>query len=214
MVLYPEIVDGNPLQAKNVIRWFLHKPGFHTGSINYGMNELYFFYQHAFNDAWINPDADNLLRVGWMRSDVYQKHNYGERYGSCYAIRKGKGRKIVHDLSDSICIDNLAHEEIASLFNSKKFFYSYDPYTMFTTYAAVCGCIPIVVPPEGLSKEEWKPMNRRFGVAYGSEEGEIKWAIETRDKLLASIEERSKNEDTLVSKFVSKCESFFLNRSK
>lgn len=177
------------------------------------MNELYFFYQDAFNDAALNPDADNLLRVSWMMNNVYQKRNYGERHGSCYAIRKGKDRKIVHDLADSACIDNLSHQEVSSLFNSKKFFYSYDPYTMYTTYAAVCGCIPIVIPVEGLSKEEWVPMDRRFGIAYGAEEGEINWAIGTRDNLLDRIEEQNKNEDIMVSRFVSKCESFFLNRN-
>ena len=40
IVIYPEIVFGNPLGAKNVVRWFLHNPGFFSGKIYYGQNTL------------------------------------------------------------------------------------------------------------------------------------------------------------------------------
>lgn len=41
-VVYPEIVAKNPMKAKNVIRWFLHYPGFHTGKINYAKRRVIF----------------------------------------------------------------------------------------------------------------------------------------------------------------------------
>jgi hypothetical protein len=44
VAIYPEITFGNPPRAKNVVRWLLHDPGFWTGKIYYGVNELYFRY--------------------------------------------------------------------------------------------------------------------------------------------------------------------------
>jgi hypothetical protein len=35
---FKEQVFGNPLNAKNIVRWMLHTPGFHTGKKYYGSN--------------------------------------------------------------------------------------------------------------------------------------------------------------------------------
>ncbi|MCA9749973.1 MAG: hypothetical protein KC414_12765 [Romboutsia sp.] len=71
IVVYPEIISGNPLFSKKVVRWFLNKPGVLSGEINYGKNELYFYYQEAFNDQNINKNLDNRLQVSHIRDDIY-----------------------------------------------------------------------------------------------------------------------------------------------
>ena len=75
------------------------------------------------------------------------------------------------------------------IFNRCEYFVSYDPCTFLSIIAAFCGCISIVYPVEGLSKEEWlstiavkkymqeKQINVLYGVAYGLEE--IEWAKST-----------------------------------
>ena len=50
IVIYPEVVKGNPLGIRHVVRWLLHQPGFHTSQIHYGKNELYFKFNSAIND--------------------------------------------------------------------------------------------------------------------------------------------------------------------
>lgn len=208
IVVYPEIVSGNPLAASRVVRWFLFKPGHLTGKINFGPGELYFFYQPFFNDPAINPDATNLLRLRWIRSDVYKMTNFGERTGSCYLIKKGHNRTDINIPKNSIDIEKRSPQQVSGIFNQKKYFFCYDLYTMYCVYAAMSGCIPVVMPQEGLSKEQWRPNEPdRYGIAYGIDDEN--WALETRKQLFNKFKEDTLLEDQMVHEFARKCQNFF-----
>jgi len=202
IVIYPEIIDGNPLNAKNTVRWLLHKPGFHTGRVNFGKNDLFFFYQEIFNDIELNPHKDNLLKVTMLRDDLYKQINYGKRSSSCYMLRKGKGKKIVHDLKDSVLLDGKAHIEIAEIMNQCTYFISYDTETLYSQYAVLCGCISIVVPIDGKSKEQWQPVEKyRYGVAYGFDD--IEEAQATAHLLYNVMKEDEVNSNESVTNFIN-----------
>jgi hypothetical protein len=211
IVVYPEIVRGNPLKADHVVRWFLHKPGFHTGIADYGPGELYFFIVDAFNDEAINPTPDNRLTLQWTNEAYRDRGGDATRSGSCYLMRHGAGRALAHDLRNSVPIDGLSHAEKADAFNRCERFYSYDPYTFYLWYAAICGCIPIVVPEPGMSRRDWKLHEEdRYGIAYG--EADIPWAIETRGKLLDKLRSRRETEDMMVRAFIDKCKAWYANK--
>ena len=92
---------------------------------------------------------------------------------------------ILRPPKDPVCIDDRARRDRV-IFNQVEYFYSYDLYTMYSDYAAMCGCVSIVVPILGLTKEEWRPAHEaRFGVAYGMEDKE--WAQKTRQSLFRSV---------------------------
>lgn len=207
VVVYGEMIDGNPLRARHVVRWLLHRPGFHTGRIHYGADDRYFFYQQAFNDPALNPDADNLLRTMFVRDDIYRHDNHGPRQGSCHLIRKGKGRPFVHE-ADSILLDGMSHAEMAAVFNRVRCCISYDTYTMYSLYAAMCGCISIVVPEEGVSKEQWYPDERdRYGMAYGMDD--IEHAERTGPLVLPRLKEQEDEANRSVRHFIARCEQYF-----
>ena len=208
IVIYPETIDGNPLHAQNVVRWLLHKPGFHTGRVQYGPDDRYFFYQQAFNDPALNPDVDNLLKTVYVRDDIYRQVNFGERHGTCYIMRKGRGRRIVHDLQDSVLVDDLSHTELAAVFNRVKMCVSYDPYTMYSSFAAMCGCLSVVVPEEGVLKEDWYPdPEDRYGMAYGFDE--LAHAEQTRHLVLPRLKAQERSANESVRSFVAKCARYF-----
>lgn len=209
IIVYPEVVVGNPLNAQHVVRWLLHKPGFNNGGkIDFGVDDLFFYYDKAFDDSRYNKYPDNHLHIVSQRSDVYKIVNNGARHGTCYLLRKGYKRGISHDITDSRLIDGLSHEETAQVFNEVEYCISYDTYTMYNVYAAMCGCIPIIIPEEGITKEQWQPNEEnRYGIAYGFED--VAYAVQTRPLLLKHIEKQEREANMSVMHFVEKCKAYF-----
>lgn len=208
IVIYPEVVDGNPLRAKHVVRWLLHKPGHHTGRINYGRNDKFFFFQDAFNDPSLNPDSGNLLRTVFVRDDIYHQTNFGPREGVCHILRKGAHRPMAHDAVRSILIDGLSHREAAEVFNRVQTCISYDPYTMYSQFAALCGCDSIVLPEDGMTLDSWYPDKRdRYGVALGWDN--LDAARRSAPLLLAHLKQQEQAANQSVHQFIEKCRSYF-----
>jgi hypothetical protein len=208
IAVYPEIVSGNPLGSQRVVRWFLHKPGFHTNRIDFGEGELYFFYKPEFNDERINPFKDRQLKVFDIKTDVYFDRGYSPRRGFCYLVRKGKGRPLDYHPRGSIRIDDLSHDKVAEIFNRCEFFMSYDMDSMYSRYAVMCGCKSILVPHEGLSKSDWlKAHEKVYGIAYGYDD--LPWAFKTKDRLLEKIESDLSMMKGQVERFVNICSGYF-----
>ncbi|HEC26263.1 MAG TPA: WavQ [Gammaproteobacteria bacterium] len=208
IVVYPEIIVGNPLGAENVVRWLLHEPGYFSGDFLFGKNDLFFYYQKAFLKETDIRNIGGELKIIYMQ-DVYRKRNVHERSGTCYILRKGKDRDIVHDLNDSVLIDGLPHAEIAEIFNRSEMCISYDMYTMYSRYAAACGCLSIVVPEPAVDKYQWRPEEElRWGIAYGFDD--VEWAKSTQNKVLPSLmnQEKEANQAS-IDNFIQKCEMHF-----
>ena len=52
----------------------------------------------------------------------------------------------------------------------------------------MCGCIPIVMVERGKKREDYlKNDDRVYGVAYGDSKEEIKYAVQTKEKLYNNI---------------------------
>lgn len=212
IVIYPEVVFGNPLFAKNIVRWFLHHPGNHYGGeFHYGPNELYFRYHSGIRpyESPLSRMSKSELRVVHYPLEWYNElDTLQERFGTAYCIRKGKGKAIVHDLSDSILIDGKSHKEIAEIFKRVKQFISYDMYTAYSGFAVLCGCESVVIPDEGVSEEEWMPDPlERHGLAYGFEN--LGKAKSTKKLLIERIERELGSNLVNVSNFISEADDYF-----
>ncbi|AHI30137.1 hypothetical protein AU14_12725 [Marinobacter similis] len=210
IVIYPEITAGNPLGAKFVVRWLLNKPGVINGNKDFGNKEIFFFYDSIFNDWDLNPNEGHHLIVSELKSDIYRINNESGRAGQCYMIRKGRDRALDYHEPGAINVDGMTHEELSIIFNECKYFICYDLYTMYSRYAAMCGCIPIVVPQTGVSLEEWYPdVENRYGIAYGWDN--VSWAVESREKLLETLAEKRIVELESVDRFVLTTERYFFD---
>lgn len=204
IVIYPEIINGNPLKINNVVRWFLHQPGYHTGIFNYSKGELYFKFNSAINDFNVEGSvlSKNELKVIYYPIDIYNQddnnHNIKD-LDCCHMIRKGKEKKLVHD-DDSIKLDGLSHREVAEVFRRSKRFICYDDYTAYSIFAVLCGCESVVVPGEGRTLHDWYPEeNDRYGISYGFCSEQLVWARNTRHKVLPHIlSEHEKSNNNII----------------
>jgi hypothetical protein len=171
VVIYPETVFGNPLNSQRVVRWILHNPGFHTGRVNYGKNELYFKYHSGIKYFYSSGSvvSNNFLAVLHCPLEDFNLNDVPlDRKGTAYCMKKGKLKPIQHDLTGSVLIDGKSLSEISSIFKQVKTFISYDAYTFYSRLAVLCGCESIVVPDQGVTKEQWYPNPaHRYGLSYG-----------------------------------------------
>ena len=186
IVIYPEIIKGNPLNAKNVIRWILLDLGLEMPLdhfINWNKSDIVYHWEPS------KLQNTKQLTVPYFNTKI-KKYNNTTRSGSCYLIKKGRFmHKNINNMhpSDSICIDDILIDEIINIFNKCKYFYCYDPNTFYILIAPLCGCITILYPLENYSKKDLFK-NRMTckgdyifdsGIAYGNSNEEIQYAENT-----------------------------------
>ncbi len=211
VVIYPEVVYGNFLKAKNVVRYLLYHYQYSGDNNAYSPNDLFICYRKYFNDNVLNPDK---IKLGINIFDVklYKNRNSKSRAGKCYIVRKGKKRPDIPDSFDGPVIDALSEPEIAKLFNRCKYCISYDTQTAYTMLAAYSGCIPIVIPEPGKSRFDYcGPDEIHYGIAYGDSKDEIAFAIQTRDKVVNYLGCGEHYDEKELQDFVSLCENRFGN---
>uniref|UniRef100_A0A6C0B8Z0 NAD-dependent epimerase/dehydratase domain-containing protein n=1 Tax=viral metagenome TaxID=1070528 RepID=A0A6C0B8Z0_9ZZZZ len=205
VVIYCEGTVGNPLNAKYVVRWLLSELGKNVPYdwVNtWGKDELVYYFNSETKFGVFPEKKDvvyKLLSPLYINPCISQ-HNFEERSGICYALRKSVWhRNPINWYSEinGVPIENayllphsLTHSEFSEIFNKYKVFICYDPCTFLTIMAAICGCISVVYPWDGLTKLEWitktgcvsnyleaKGLDNLYGIAYGMDD--LQYAINT-----------------------------------
>lgn len=204
IVVYPDIIYGNFFKAKHVVRWLLYFNRYSNLPNAVGKNDLVICYRKYFNDWQLNPRGLEVS-ISYFDAIKYKQYNFGERRGKCYIIRKGRHRKDLPQTFDGPVIDyGISEEEIVKILNTVKYCYSYDTQTFYTSIAAVCGSIPIVVLEPGKKKEDYlskEELEKSVGIAYGDSPEEIDYAISTRQDLIKKLDYSIKNENNTI-KFI------------
>lgn len=210
IVVYPDVIYGNFLRAKHVVRWFLYHNRF-SDEVDkaYGKNDMFVCYREIFNDDKLNPTR-RKLRTPYFDWETYKQTNFGQRSGTCYIVRKGAKRPDLPEHFDGRVVDDLSEKEKVKFFNQCEFCICYDLQTAYTTIAAVCGCIPIVIPEEGKTWRDYKDEGEKpLGVAWGTTPELIEYAKETRQLLLDKIALNEAQGRETVEQFVQYCNEYF-----
>lgn len=145
IVIYPEVVDGNPLFAKNVVRYFLNREGMAArNKVNPSPNDFIL----AFNKLYYeNPHAT-------LRYEKLNPHCHFEitpnstRKLDCTYIGKGifysDQCKVIPGTIEITRTAPLDKEALADLLKITKLFFTYDICSLINSEAIICGAI--VVP--------------------------------------------------------------------
>ena len=213
VVVYPEIIAGNPLQAKNVARWLMHDAGFFTRKVYFCPGEIYFLYGVDTKPVHIPGSrmSSNLLATIHIPFELYNLNGatpHAERTQTAFCVRKGRGKPLQHDLTNSTMIDGLPHARVAEIFKRSRQFISYDSRTFYSRLAVLCGCESIVIPDPGVSEEEWMPdPEGRYGVAYGFEN--LEKARQTASRTIEFLHKMEANSVSTTQQFIAEVEAYF-----
>lgn len=183
IVIYPEIIEGNPLNFKRVVRWALNSDLKVKDS--YGKSDLVyyyceFFYKYHFNSKLRKmekhkvPPLTNRLYVMNSCSSSFTDKGY-KREGIALLVHKAanKGISIPEPQEPYIVINPFQPLEFTrEILNKVKTFISYDTASYYSVIASLCGADSVVIPERGVDKEDWKSLlpTMKYGIAYGFED--------------------------------------------
>jgi len=164
IVIYPEVVSGNPLSAPNVVRYLLNTPGaLSKEALNWGAGDMIY----AHRDELI-PDAmrAGVLSTPLVNDAVFHHGQHGRpRQGTLvwfnrHLSKGGAVDPLTRDSTEiSLRVPQRSAEQMAELFRQAELMYTYEPST--ACYEAIlCGC-PVVYLPNPTSLG--RPM---FGLGY------------------------------------------------
>jgi hypothetical protein len=149
IVIYPDVINGNPLNANCIVRYLLNYAGLLGGDSSFEPNDMIFSYTKKIAQ---DGNTDQVLFMPISNTDIfYPLEDQPVRKGSCFYASKYKNfhKGALFDITkDSIEITrNLSNsqttQEVADLLRKSEIFYAYED-TSLITEAILCGC-PVVL---------------------------------------------------------------------
>lgn len=135
IVVYPEIIEGNPLGFRNVVRYLLQDPEYWGMTKDFDKREMIF----AFDDICCK-------NVPYLRFDIIDRKLFYDAHLSkdvnCYFIYKGGKFREVPEIKGWTEINihwPEKKEDLAKLLQRTEYLYSYDDRSMLLLEAKICG---------------------------------------------------------------------------
>ncbi|OQS45238.1 hypothetical protein B0T49_18905 [Chromobacterium violaceum] len=168
IVVYPEVVHGNPLNASSVVRYILNHPGLLGGPKDYPESDMLVFWHQDYVDFAKYTDPSYIfipsIDTGIFNNDD-NTHDDERHLTLVYPGRyKHAERDFPELFKDSTVITYdwpQSHEELAALLRQGRVVYTFANSAIISE-ALLCGC-PVVIKETVYSK---KP-EERAGVALG-----------------------------------------------
>jgi len=146
VVIYPEIVFGNPLRFQNVGRYVLNYPGVLGGDKTYHHSEVIFAHLDDFY-----PSA-NILTIPWIDETLFYNDN-SPKTQDCYFVYKGGKSRNAKETGGLLEINMnfpKTQQELANLLRATNVLYSYDGCSSILDEAILCGAEVKIITKDGI----------------------------------------------------------------
>ncbi len=182
--IYPEVIKGNPLNAKCVVRYVLNYPGLLGGDEIFDKNELCFAYSKELARA--TGISDRVLFIPTSNINIFHPpRDEVSRQGTCFYASKYKtihNGELFETTKDSIEITRQPTDQtpefVADLFRKSEFFYTYEN-TALATEATLCGCPAVFLPNPHLEGIIASDELGSDGYAWGTSKEDLERAQKT-----------------------------------
>ena len=201
IVVYPEVVSGNPLLAKTVVRYILNNPGLLGGDKTYAASEILFCYVKPLLQPGMAPDR--VLFIPAAATRLFYNNN--QKRDIEYLVYFGKHKKVRgYPEKFTIYRHKPKTEVLADLLRRCKKLISYDNFTALTFEATLCGC-PVVIIPDGSRKKEDLEENGfgLNGIAWGDSPEEFRKALRTLPQAAGRLKMLEAGAQTAIANFIA-----------
>lgn len=184
IVVYPEVITGNPLGAKNVVRYLLNVPGLLTGEqIRWEPTDM--VYTHGVDVVPADMHA-NLLKIPLSDTRIFNAvgtSNDGRR-GTLLVLNRylqhgGTLDPVTANSTEiSFRVPNRSLAELAALYRTAELLYTHEPSTACYE-ALLCGCPVVYLPNDILLPKKMLGYLGNAGSAWGNSPDQIAYAKRT-----------------------------------
>ncbi|RTL54740.1 MAG: hypothetical protein EKK40_02850 [Bradyrhizobiaceae bacterium] len=213
IVIYPEIVQGNPLHAPNVVRYLLNRPGFlgPAGLDDYGEGDYFVHFAEEFRPPALQS---RLLRLPLVDTGVFKPPQAeDERQGFLlYNARHTPDRSSFPGWIDNITVISPDHprtpDQLAALYGRSRALITAER-TAAVNEALHCHCPVIMLPNDRFDHVPFMSAFGGVGRIAGFDQAALEWATETAREFPARYAQDFAGADNAVVEFATDALRYF-----
>lgn len=208
IVIYPETVTGNPLNANCIVRYFGNFKGLFKENTKVSESELIVSWAPGLNS---DEREDLVLYIPTVDTSIFYPPGDPSQIRKGTALYREKYKyfhqgKAEHFDANSVEIRRTgarlqSQEEIAEIFRRAEVLYCYEN-SMMSLEAMLCGCPVVLIPNEFLDR----PMGNEFcgmnGLAWGNEPEQVERAKATVSQVFSQHQAAVREFDVNLENFI------------
>lgn len=151
VVIYPDLVPDNPLNAKRVVRYLLYK---NHGYVAQGPNEYVLSFSKVFHDA---PNSYLFKTFLSEELNAREGKHWEDRTLDITYFGKGPNFTHCHLIPGTLALSRTWPEDkaqLGTLLRQCRYFFTWDSVSQTNIDAIACGAIPVLLQDKQASREE------------------------------------------------------------